>query len=94
MAGTFLRRLAEGLLRAGIRLAPAEAREWGNAMLGELQHIKGKWAAVSWALGGAGVLAKQSLIALLLPSRGGQPAPVGNPLSGEGKMHKASLMMG
>jgi hypothetical protein len=91
---TLFHRLADFVLRIGIRLAPSEAREWGNAMLGELQHIEGKWAAVSWALGGAGVLAKQSLIALLLPSRGGQPAPVGNPLAREGKMHKASLMMG
>ena len=94
MPQTLLHRLADFVLRIGIRLAPAEAREWGNAMLGELQHIEGNWAAVAWALGGAGVLAKQSLIALLLPSRGGQAAPVGNPLSGEGKMHKASLMMG
>jgi hypothetical protein len=91
---TLFHRLADFVLRVGIRLAPAEARIWGNAMLGELQHIEGKWAAVAWALGGTGVLAKQSLIALLLPSRGGQAAPVGNPLSGEGKMHRASLIMG
>ncbi len=94
MPDTLLHRFAACVLRAGIRLAPGEAREWGNAMLAELQHIEGNWAAVAWALGGAGVLAKQSLIALLLPSRGGQPAPVGNPLSGEGKMPKASLIMG
>jgi tetratricopeptide (TPR) repeat protein len=94
MPGTLLRRIAEGMLRAGILLAPAEARDWGNAMLGELQHIEGSWAAVAWALGGARVLAKQSLIAFLLPLCGGQSAPVGNPLSEEGKMHKASLIMG
>lgn len=91
---TLFHRLADFVLRIGIRLAPAEAREWGNAMLGELHHIEGSWMAVAWAMGGAGVLAKQSLIALLLPSRGGQAAPVGNPLSGEGKMHKASLIVG
>jgi hypothetical protein len=94
MPQTPLRRLAEWLLRFGTRLAPSEAREWGNAMLGELQHIEGNWAAVVWALGGAGVMEKQSLIALLLPSRGGQSAPAGNPLSREGKMHKFSLIMG
>ena len=94
MPGNFLQWLAACVLRAGIRLAPSGVREWGKAMLGELQHIEGNWAAVGWALGGAGVLAKQALVALLLPSRGGQPAPVGNPLSGEGKMHKASLITG
>jgi hypothetical protein len=91
---TPLHRLAACLLRAGIRLAPGDAREWGNAMLGELQHIEGNWAAVAWALGGAGVLAKQALIALLLPTRDRQAAPVGNPLAREAKMHKASLISG
>ncbi|HEV2246847.1 MAG TPA: hypothetical protein VGW37_09370 [Terriglobia bacterium] len=60
-------------------------------MLGELHQIEGSWAAMAWALGGAGVLAKKALIALLLPSGGGH-APVGNPLSGEARMHKASLI--
>jgi hypothetical protein len=94
MPNTLLHRLAASVLRAGIRLAPCEAREWGNAMLGELHQIEGSWAAVGWALGGAGVLAKQALVALLLPSRGRQAAPIGNPLAREGKMHKASLITG
>ena len=63
-------------------------------MLGELHHIEGNWAAVAWALGGAGVLAKQALVALLFPARNRQAVPVGNPLAREGKMPKASLMMG
>jgi hypothetical protein len=91
---TPLHRLAACLLRAGIRLAPGEAREWGNAMLSELQHIEGNWAAVAWALGGAGVLAKQVLVALLVPARNRHAAPVGNPLAREAKMHKASLITG
>jgi hypothetical protein len=94
MAGTFFQQFAACVLRAGVRLAPSDAREWGNAMLGELQHIEGNWAAVSWALGGAGVLAKQALVALLLPARNRQAAPIGNPLAREGKMHKASLVTG
>jgi hypothetical protein len=77
MPETLLHRLAACLLRAGIRLAPGEAREWGNAMLGELRHIEGNWAAAAWALGGAGVLAKQALVAFLLPARGRHAAPVG-----------------
>jgi hypothetical protein len=91
---TLLHRLAAFVLRSGIRLAPAEAREWGNAMLGELQHIEGNWAAVAWALGGAGVLAKHALVALLLPGRNRQSAPMGNPLVREAKMHKASVITG
>ena len=45
MPNTLLHRVADWILRAGIRLAPGDAREWGNAMLGELHSIKGSWAA-------------------------------------------------
>jgi len=92
MPNTLLHRVASLVLRAGIRLAPGDAREWGNAMLGELHQIEGRWAAVAWALGGAGVLAKKALIALLLPAQNSQAAPIRNPLSGEAKTHKASLI--
>ena len=94
MGGAFLQRLAVCVLRAGIRLAPSDTREWGNAMLAELQHIEGNWAAMAWALGGASVLAKHALIALLLPARNRQAAPIGNPLASEAKMHKPSLITG
>lgn len=94
MPSTLLHRVAACMLRAGIRLAPGDAREWGNAMLGELQHIEGNWTAVAWALGGAGVLAKQALVALLLPAHGRRVAPLGNPLAREAKMQKASLIIG
>jgi hypothetical protein len=94
MPGLVLRRLAAWLLRAGIRLAPHDAHEWGNAMLCELRHVEGDWAAVGWALGGVGVLVKKALIALLLPARDRQAAPVGNPLLREAKMHKASMITG
>ncbi|HEX5412354.1 MAG TPA: hypothetical protein VFZ27_10895 [Terriglobia bacterium] len=92
MPNTLLHRLAAFVLRAGIWLAPRNAHEWGGAMLGELYQIEESWAALAWALGGAGVLAKKTLIALLLPAGDGHAAPVGNPLSGEAKMHKASLI--
>ena len=94
MPNTLLHRVADWILRAGIRLAPGDAREWGNAMLGELHSIKGSWAALAWALGGAGVLAIQALVALLLPAHNRRAAPVGNPLAREAKMHKASLLVG
>lgn len=94
MPDSVLRRLAACMLRAGIRLAPPDAREWGAAMLGELHHIGGNWATVGWALGGASVLAKQTLIALVMPWRSRPTAPTGNPLLKEAKMHKASLIAG
>ena len=91
MPDSALRRLAALVLQAGILLAPRDARDWGNAMLGELHHIEGNWAAVEWALGGAGVLAKQTLIALLMPGRARLAAASGNPLAREAAMQKASL---
>jgi hypothetical protein len=45
------RKLAAALLRAVLRLAPVESREWATAMLHELDFIKGEWAALFWALG-------------------------------------------
>ena len=85
-------RLAALILRASIRLAPKDAREWGNAALGELYHVEGNWAAVAWAVGGASVLLKQTLIALLMPWRASQVLPAGNPLTREARIHKASLI--
>ena len=94
MPNTPLRRFAALLLRAAIRFAPCDAREWGHAALAELGHVEGNWAAVAWALGGAGVLAKQTLLALVMPWRNRQAVPIGNPLLREAKMHKGSLIAG
>ena len=47
------RTLAGKLLRAVVLLAPAESRDWANAMLRELDFIEGEWAALFWALGSA-----------------------------------------
>ncbi len=85
-------RLSALILRASIRLAPKDAREWGNAALGELYHVEGNWAAVAWALGGASVLLKQTLIAIVMPWRTRQALHAGNPLTREARMHKASLI--
>jgi uncharacterized membrane protein len=41
------------LLRAIVRIAPEESRDWANAMLAELEFIEGDWAALFWALGSA-----------------------------------------
>ena len=47
------RRLAQRLLDAFAILAPPASREWARAMLGELDSIRGDWAALFWAVGGA-----------------------------------------
>lgn len=55
------RRLAAALLRAALRLAPPHAREWASAMLHELDFIPGEWAALCWALGSVGAIARRSM---------------------------------
>jgi hypothetical protein len=72
MLETYLRQAATVLLESAIRLAPPDAREWGQPMRGELSYVDGHWAAVMWALGGAGVMAKHALISLFTPGRRGQ----------------------
>jgi hypothetical protein len=67
-----LRHAATVLLESAIRIAPPDTRDWGRAMMGELNYVKGSWAAAMWALGGASVLARQALASLLIPGRGGQ----------------------
>ena len=57
MLETHLRQVATVVLESAIRISPPDAREWGLAMRGELSHVEGPWAALMWALGGAGILA-------------------------------------
>jgi heme/copper-type cytochrome/quinol oxidase subunit 4 len=40
-------------LNAVIRRAPPEMREWGTAMLREMDFIESDWDALVWAFGGA-----------------------------------------
>lgn len=62
------RSLAILLLRFAIWIAPHDALDWGHAMLSELHQVEGNWSALLWSLGGAGVLAKHAVLALILPS--------------------------
>jgi hypothetical protein len=66
MPVTHPRRLAALILRFAIWFTPDDALEWGRGMLGELNHLRGDWAALTWAAGGAGVLAKHTLFSLVL----------------------------
>ena len=72
MLETHLRQASIVLLQSAIRIAPPDTRDWGRAMLGELDYVEGPWAAIMWASGGASVLAKGALASLLIPGRRGQ----------------------
>jgi hypothetical protein len=63
----FPRNLAILLLRFAIWIAPHDTLDWGRGMLSELHHVEGNWSALLWAVGGAGVLAKHAMLALILP---------------------------
>ena len=47
------RRVAAFLLRSAISIAPRDTLDWGHAMLAELRHVQGNWAALFWSLGSA-----------------------------------------
>jgi hypothetical protein len=82
-------------LESAIRLAPPEAREWGQAMRGELSYVEGQWAALLWALGGASVMAKHALISLFIPGRRGQVnMPDGGLFARNVSLRKAALVAG
>jgi hypothetical protein len=61
------RRIAALLLRFAIWIAPHDTLDWGRGMLSELNHVQGNWAALIWAVGGSGVLAKHALLSVILP---------------------------
>src|SRR5580658_5380747 len=63
----FPRSVAIALLRFAIWIAPHDTHDWGHGMLSELNHVEGNWSALIWAFGGAGVLAKHAMLALVLP---------------------------
>ena len=90
-----LRQAATVLLESAIRIAPADTRDWGQAMLGELNYVEGRWAPAMWALGGASVLAKQALASLLIPGARGQGlVPDGGIFAKSAALRKAALAMG
>jgi hypothetical protein len=54
------RGLAAWLLKAVVRLAPSDSRDWAFAMLRELDFIEGDWAALFWALGSAAAILRHA----------------------------------
>jgi len=89
-----LRHVATVLLESAIRIAPADTREWGEAMRGELSFVDGQWAALMWAFGGAGMMVKYALISIFIPGRG-QGIPPGDELFAKNvSLGKAALVGG
>jgi len=80
MQETPLHRAATMLLESAIRIAPPDAREWGQAMRSELSYVEGRWAALMWAFGGASMMARHALISFLIPGRRGQIIALGGGL--------------
>ena len=80
MRETPLHHAATVLLESAIRIAPPDAREWGQAMRGELSYVEGRWAALMWAFGGASMMARHALISLLIPGRRGEIIALGGGL--------------
>jgi len=74
------RRVAAFLLQSAIFIAPHDTLDWGHAMLAELHHVQGNWAALLWSLGSAGVLAKHTLLSLIFPGRNRSTVPSGGGL--------------
>jgi hypothetical protein len=88
----FPRALAIRLLRFAIWIAPYDTLDWGRGILSELNHVEGNWSALIWAVGGAGVLAKHAMLALILPvSHRPTVASAGELFAKEIPMRKATL---
>jgi hypothetical protein len=92
MPVAYPRRVATLLLRFAIWIAPHDTLDWGHGMLSELNHVRGSWAALIWAMGGAGVLAKHAVLAVILPgSHRRNVSSAGELFAKEGPMRKTTL---
>jgi len=94
MLETPVRQAATVLLESAIRIAPPNARVWGEAMRGELSYVEGSWVAVMWALGGASVMAKQALASLLIAGYQQGMAPGDELFAKSVSLRKAALVGG
>jgi hypothetical protein len=87
-----IRQAATVVLQSAIRIAPPHTRDWGRAMMGELDYVEGPWAGAMWALGSSSVLAKQAIVSLIIPSRAGQDfIPDGGLFARSAALRKAAL---
>lgn len=57
-----IRGVARRVLHFVVRLVPPRTRSWGDAMIGEMDHIDDDWDALLWALGATLALSRCSSI--------------------------------
>jgi len=57
-----IRGVALRVLHFVVRLTPPRTKCWGEAMIGEMDHIDDEWDALLWALGGTLALCRCALI--------------------------------
>ena len=62
-----IRRLASAILTTSVRWASPGVREWGSAMLREMDFVEGDWAALFWALGSATAIFRRLEVPALMP---------------------------
>jgi hypothetical protein len=55
------RRLASRLLNSVVRHASPDSKDWGNAMVRELDFAESDWGALVWALGSTAALFRHSV---------------------------------
>ncbi len=88
------RRVASLLLRFAIYISPDDTLSWGHGMLNELDHVEGRWSALLWAIGGAGVLAKHAMLAIISPNSHRSTVSSASELfPNEGSMRKTTLFV-
>jgi hypothetical protein len=88
----FPRSAAIALLRFAIWIAPHDTLDWGRGMLSELNHVEGNWSALIWSIGGAGVLAKHAIVAMIFPGSHRRTVSTASELfEKEGPMRKPAL---
>jgi|HubBroStandDraft_6_1064221.scaffolds.fasta_scaffold162320_1 hypothetical protein len=92
MPVAYPRRMAALFLRFAIWIAPHDTLDWGRGMLSELNHVQGNWAALVWAVGSAGVLAKHAVLSVILTGSHRRTISSASELfAKEGPMRKTNL---
>jgi hypothetical protein len=91
MSSDIPNRVARNLLAMARRMAPPHSREWGDAMLAELDVVEGSWEGLRWSVGAAGVLMKDTVLDLFAARRGGTGSPLPQWAAKGGRMRKVTV---
>lgn len=92
MEDNFIRTFARRILGFVVRVCPGETREWGAAMMAELNYVRGPLAAVRWAAGCAATLLRHSAVELVRRAINKPPTVEILPVALEGRMKKSTII--